>query len=201
MSLFIVIPAAGASSRMRGRDKLNETIHGHTILRRQTNRALGLSCPVLVCLPPYGGGRQLSLAGLAVEVLEIKDAAEGMGATLRAAATYAKAHHTDSAMMILLPDVPGVQRTDIEAVSRAFTSAGSDTVTRATDANATPGTPLILPPRVWRKFAQLTGDSGGREALEGEKVVLVPLKDDHATHDLDTPEDWEAWRAETGIAN
>lgn len=201
MSLFVVIPAAGASSRMRGRDKLNETIHGHTILRRQTNRALCLSCPVLVCLPPNGGGRRHSLTGLAVEMLEIENAAEGMGATLRIATAHANTHYADSAMIILLPDVPGVQGTDIEAVLRAFTSAGSDMVTRATDSKGAPGTPLVLPPRVWKRFAHLTGDTGGREALEGERLISVPLKGDSATRDLDTPEDWAAWRAETGITD
>ncbi|NNE87070.1 MAG: nucleotidyltransferase family protein [Silicimonas sp.] len=197
--MFVVIPAAGASRRMRGRDKLNETIHGHTVLQRQTNRALCLGCPVLVCLPEGGGGREHSLTGLSVEIVNVPDAAEGLGATLRAAARQALRKYPEDAMLVLLPDVPDITFTDIQSVQAAFKAAGGKTAARATDSKNAPGTPLILPPRVWHKFTELSGDRGGREALDGEKIIGVPLKDDRATRDLDTPEDWAEWRLKSDI--
>jgi len=30
-------------------------------------------------------------------------------------------------------------------------------------------------------------------------MLTVPLPGDHATRDLDTPEDWADWRRETGL--
>jgi CTP:molybdopterin cytidylyltransferase MocA len=46
----------------------------------------------------------------------------------------------------------------------------------------------------------LQGDDGGRAIMiaHRDQTHLVPLPGDHATRDLDTPEDWAAWRAETG---
>jgi molybdenum cofactor cytidylyltransferase len=46
----------------------------------------------------------------------------------------------------------------------------------------------------------LTGDTGAREVLKrhSDRVHLVPLKGDRALTDLDTPEDWAAWRARGG---
>jgi molybdenum cofactor cytidylyltransferase len=44
----------------------------------------------------------------------------------------------------------------------------------------------------------LQGDSGGREVMAQAqgRILPVPLPADHARRDLDTPEDWAAWRAE-----
>jgi CTP:molybdopterin cytidylyltransferase MocA len=43
----------------------------------------------------------------------------------------------------------------------------------------------------------LSGDEGAKRILsqEASRVHLVPLADDRALVDLDTPEDWAAWRA------
>jgi CTP:molybdopterin cytidylyltransferase MocA len=41
----------------------------------------------------------------------------------------------------------------------------------------------------------LNGDRGARIVLEGETVRVLPLPGRRAVTDLDTPEDWEAWRA------
>lgn len=197
MTPVIVIPAAGASSRMRGRDKLLEEIDGKPLLRRQTETALASGCPVMVALP-VGSPRQAALDGLAVTIVTVRDAAEGLGATLRTAALFAARHAPDRAMAVLLPDVPGIGPFDIKTVIARFDAEGGDRVVRATDDTGRPGTPLVVPPRLLPKFAELTGDDGGKEALAGEDVVLVPVSGNRATFDLDTPEDWATWR---GAAN
>ena len=56
-----------------------------------------------------------------------------------------------------------------------------------------------MPPRLIPAFTKLTGDDGGRSVLRDESVTLVPLSNNRATRDLDTPEDWDAWRKDTGI--
>ncbi|MEM7753893.1 MAG: nucleotidyltransferase family protein [Pseudomonadota bacterium] len=197
MKPLIVIPAAGSSSRMRGRDKLLETIGGVPLLRRQAEAAVASGCPVMVALP-LSGPRHDALQGLAVTIITVRDAAEGMGATLRTAALFAARHAPDRPMMVLLPDVPGIGPFDIKTVVTRFEAAGGDTVTRATDDSGRPGTPLIVPARLLERFTGLAGDDGGRSALEGEEIELVPLSGDRATCDLDTPEDWAAWREAQG---
>ena len=182
---------------MRGRDKLLETIDGVPLLRRQAEAAVASGCPVMVALP-LSGPRHDALQGLALTIITVRDAAEGMGATLRTAALFAARHAPDRPMMVLLPDVPAIGPFDIKTVVTRFEAAGGDTVTRATDDSGRPGTPLIVPARLLERFTALTGDDGGRSALEGEEIELVPLSGDRATCDLDTPEDWAAWREAQG---
>ena len=178
---------------MEGRDKLLETIEDVPLLRRVA--ALASGCPVMVALP-LAGPRQAALNGLRVTMITVKDAAEGLGATLRTAALFAARHAPDRPMMILLPDVPGVGPFDIKTILNRFDAAGGDTVVRATDDAGRPGTPLIVPPRLIEGFTKLTGDDGGRSVLKGENVIKVPVADRRATTDLDTPEAWQAWRIE-----
>ena len=101
-------------------------------------------------------------------------------------------------MLILLPDVPGITASDIRSAIERFEAAGGDTPTRATDAEGRPGTPLIVPPRLLPRFAKLTGDEGGRAVLKDETINFVLLQGGRATRDLDTPEDWKAWRKKYG---
>lgn len=186
---------------MEGRDKLVEPIEGQPLLRRQTQAAMQSGCPVMVCLPVKHGPRHDALEGLGVTSITVRDAAEGLGATLRTAALFAARHAPDRNLMILLPDVPGIGPFEIKSVLTAFEAAGSDTPTRATDAENRPGTPLIVPTRLIPAFTQLTGDDGGKSILRNEKVQLVPVSDARATTDLDTPEAWAAWRKATNTPN
>lgn len=186
---------------MGDRDKLLEPVDGQTLLRRQTLIALATGCPVAVCLPPKPGLRRDAIEGLPVTQINVPDAAEGLGATLRTAAFFATHQDPDRAMMILLPDVPDINPSDIKLVLSTFENNGTDTPTRASNAKGRPGTPLIVPARLLPAFTRLTGDDGGKSVLKAEPVTLVRLQDARAIQDLDTPEDWTAWREKTGIAS
>ncbi len=170
-----------------------EEVDGVPLLRRQTEAAIASGCPVMVALP-VASPRQAALEGLGVTIITVREAAEGLGATLRTAALFAARHAPERPMMVLLPDVPGIGPFDIKAVVTQFEAEGGDTVTRATDDTGRPGTPLIVPPRLIEGFTTLSGDDGGRAVLTGETVVTVPISGQRATFDLDTPEDWVEWR-------
>ena len=88
-NLTILIPAAGTSSRMRGRDKLLEPVDGCPILRRQALLALGQSPDVIITLRDPDQARRAALAGLAVTILPIHNAVTGMSASIRAASSHA----------------------------------------------------------------------------------------------------------------
>ncbi len=193
MKPLLVIPAAGQSARMRGADKLLEEVGGRSLLRRQAMAALETGCPVVVMLPPDTLARRAALSGLHVTIVEVPDAAEGMGATLRAAA---RLPDEGQALAVLLPDVPGLGSADIVQVVEAFERAGSEQVTRATDPDGRPGTPVIFPHPMLRRFSKLTGDDGGRWLIDKATLVTVPFPDTRATRDLDTPEDWVRWRSD-----
>ena len=185
-TLTILIPAAGSSTRMRGQDKLLQDVAGEPILRRQVRIALTLA-PVIVTLRDPDPARRAALKGLAVTILPVPDAALGMSASFRAVAD------TQSALMILPADMPDLTAKDLASMIASFRAA-PDHILRGS-AGTTPGHPVIWPLALVPGFAGLTGDEGGRALLCLHPVHLHPLPDSHALTDLDTPEDWAAWRA------
>lgn len=179
---------------MGGADKLLETIGGVPLLRRQTMAAMTTGCPVAVTLPEGANDRREALAGLAIWIETVPEASEGMAASLRHGAGLLR---EGQSLGILLPDVPGITCGDILAVMEAFRAGGEARPTRAgAKGSDVPGTPLFLPYEVAQHFKGLTGDQSGR-ALIAEKTTLLRFSDARAIRDLDTPEDWAAWRAET----
>ena len=187
----ILIPAAGRAARMRGRDKLLEEIQGVALLRRAAGAALGTQVPVLVTLPKGDTARQDVLAGLSVDIAAI-DASEGMAASLRTGAAWAK---EAAGLMIHLADMPDLESPDLAKLLGTFADA-PDQVHRAASEDGVPGHPVIVPARLFPDLLRLQGDHGAREMLAKEADIrLHQLPGTRALTDLDTPEDWAAWRA------
>ena len=191
--IAILIPAAGASSRMRGADKLLERVEGLPLLARQAARAQATGARVLVTLPPDRPARGAALAGLGVETCVIEDAALGMAGSLRAGAAWAEG----AALMVMLPDMPGVETAHLLALMRVF-AEDEGRVLRAASAGGRPGHPVIFPAAMQGAFSELRGDQGARAVLDraAQAPRLLALQGDLALRDLDTPEDWALWRAE-----
>jgi len=179
---------------MRGRDKLMEPVGGVPLLRRQALAALAVGEPVLVTLGPDQPLRAAALEGLAVEPLVVPEAAEGMAVSLRAGAAAAEG----AALLVMLADMPEIGAEDLAAVIAAHLAA-PEAVVRAAGEDGTPGHPVVIPARMLAALAELRGDQGARDLLRGEAAVLVPLPGRRALVDLDTPGDWAAWRARTGL--
>jgi CTP:molybdopterin cytidylyltransferase MocA len=185
--LTILIPAAGSATRMRGGDKLLELAHGQPMLRHQASLALQITPHVLITLRDPDPARQAVLQDLAVTLIPIADAATGMSASLR------QASQIRTALMILPADMPDLTLADLVALTAAQAQA-PDTILRAASADGAPGHPVILPAALVPKLADLQGDEGARSLLRKHEVRLLPLPGLHAITDLDTPEDWLAWR-------
>lgn len=205
--IVTLIPAAGASSRMGDRDKLLETIKGEPILARTARIACKADLgPVLVTLRPKDKARRKALRKHDVTVIEVPDAHEGIAASLRRGAKVAieliLAHAEDdyeySGMMVLLPDMPEISSKDLKEMDYIFQSMGGPCVRAEADGEK-PGHPSLVPLNVLWEFETLTGDKGAAALFEGERVHPLELSGDRARLDLDTPEDWAAWRAKTGI--
>jgi|SRR6056297_1144699 len=191
--VVIVIPAAGASSRMRGRDKLLEEIDGVPLLARQAAMAARTGCAVLVTLPATGAARQAVLGGdPGLAIAHLEDAAEGIAASIRAGASWAEARGA-AGLMIVLADLPELESGDLLRMIHAFRET-PDRVLRATDVTGRPGHPVVFPTRLFPALMQVAGDIGARKILQSEDVRPLPLPDQRATTDLDTPEAWDAWR-------
>ncbi len=194
--LPILILAAGGSTRMRGRDKLMEEVGGQPLLARQARLARAVTTgPVIVALPRAPHPRYAALTGIEVTPLEVEEAAEGMNASLRTA--FAAVPETAPAAMLLLGDLPALQQPDLQAVFAAVDPQSDILAWRGATEDNQPGHPVVVARPLFPEFLKLTGDGGGREAMAaaGSRVRLVPLPGQRARTDLDTPEDWQAWRA------
>ncbi|KIC26600.1 MULTISPECIES: nucleotidyltransferase family protein [unclassified Leisingera] len=188
-AIAILLLAAGASSRMQGRDKLMEEVDGQPLLTLMCRRAALTGLPVYVTLPGPSHPRAAA-TGDATQV-PVPDAAEGMSASIRRG-TAALLDGTQ-AVMILPADMPEITAQDMLHLAAHFGGPDSP-VLRATAEDGTPGHPVLFPRRCFEVLQCLQGDQGARSILTAETVRTVPLPGRHALTDLDTPEDWAAWR-------
>ncbi len=178
---------------MKGRDKLAELVDGVPLLRRQAMRAIEAGYRVHVALPVVHS-RESLLDGLDVVRLPIEAAAEGMGGTLRAGVALLP----DAPRFALMPaDLPELTTEDLRTVLEISAFDPDMLVWRGASATGRPGHPVICDGSLKADFAKLKGDAGGRRILTplAGRTRLVPLPGDHATRDLDTPDDWASWRA------
>ncbi len=192
----ILILAAGSSSRMGGRDKLLEDVDGEPLLRRQVRIAGQTGCPVLATLPPDRPARGAAIADLPMTHLIVPDAAAGMSASLRHGVQAARRLWLDASGLMILPaDMPDFTGAALLTVINAF-RANPTKIVRATTADGRGGHPAIFPADLWADLARASGDTGGRHVLTGhaDRILTIPLPGQMATTDLDTPEDWDAWR-------
>ncbi|AXI46858.1 4-diphosphocytidyl-2C-methyl-D-erythritol synthase [Sulfitobacter sp. SK012] len=197
IDLPIIVLAAGQSRRM-GRDKLLLEINGVPLVRRQAKIARSVTQgPVIVAVPPFPHARYAALEGLDVTVLPVKDAAEGMGASLRAA--FAALPPDAVAAMVLLSDLPDLQEEDLRSVAQAVDLNSDILIWRGATQDGKPGHPAVFAASLFPKFQGILGDNGGEKvAAEAmPHIKLIPLPGNRARRDLDTPEDWAAWQSQS----
>lgn len=194
-TVHILIPAAGASLRMRGEDKLLLSVWDRPLLRQTAETALATQAPVFVTLPPDATARRSVLAGLALTVVDIPDANLGMSRSLIGGLMAIKRGGPSDGLMILPADMPDLTTLALIRLIRAF-QAAPDLILRGA-AMDEPGHPVIFPHSLWPDLLFVTGDEGGRSVLRRnqDNIRLVPLPGRMALTDLDNPEDWQAWRA------
>ncbi|GGL65613.1 nucleotidyltransferase family protein [Wenxinia marina] len=190
----ILILAAGLSSRMRGRDKLAETVDGVPLLTRIAGAAVASGEPVHVALPALDHPRARLLDGLDVVRLVLPGSADGMGGTLR---DGVKALPEAARLLVLLADLPLIGPDEIAAVLAAPSAAPHALIWRGAAADGTPGHPILFDGSLRPGFARLGGDDGAKAvvAAHRDRTHLVPLPGRAATLDLDTPEAWAAFRS------
>jgi molybdenum cofactor cytidylyltransferase len=199
-TIAILLLAAGASSRMGGRDKLMEEVDGAPLLARICHRAALTGLPCYVTVPSTAHPRAKA-TGTAT-VIEVPDASEGMAASIRAGVA-ALPRETD-AVMILPCDMPDLDTQDLLHLAAHFSGPAFHSpqnkdrkipVLRATASDGTPGHPVIFPRHCFAALRQIKGDQGARAVLAVNEVELVALPDQRALTDLDTPDAWSRWRA------
>ncbi|WP_420584199.1 nucleotidyltransferase family protein [Ruegeria sp.] len=191
----ILLLAAGQSSRMGGADKLLQDVDGQPLLRRSAIVAQGAG-PVIVAMPASPHPRYDALRGLDLHLVGVPDAQEGMNASLRRALAHVPGD--TQAVMVLLADLPDITTTDLNAVMASVDNHPDYLIWRGTTAEGKPGHPVVFHHSLFDQLSQLTGDEGAQSVVRSHpgQTHLHPLPGKNALLDLDTPEDWAAWRAE-----
>lgn len=183
---------------MGGRDKLSETVGGVPLLRKQAIGALATGHEVFVALPSPGHNRMRHIADLAVTPLVVPEAAEGLSGTLRGA--VAQLPDCDG-FLVVLADLPLIGENELQAVIAMRTAHPEALIWRGATEDGRPGHPIAFDASLRPEFAGIEGDSGGDAVVRAHshRVVTTPLTGEAARLDLDTPEDWAAFRAATAL--
>ncbi|MEP1933472.1 MAG: nucleotidyltransferase family protein [Paracoccaceae bacterium] len=192
MTLAALLLAAGQSSRMRGTDKLMMPVQGQPCLRIMVKRLLDAQLPVFVTVPDLQHARNAALDGLDVIRVPVPTANHGMAHSLATGIMSLPSGSTAS--MVVPADMPSLKTSDFKRMVDEH-KREPDLILRAATDDGKPGHPVIFPREFFDRLLQLTGDKGAQEVLRAnpKRLRYVALPSDHATIDLDTPEDWEAW--------
>ncbi|MBV7409939.1 NTP transferase domain-containing protein [Maritimibacter sp. DP1N21-5] len=200
LALPVLILAAGQSSRMRGADKLLEPVEsGKPLLIDRIEAALLTGQPVVVTLPPREEcpDRWALIEEWPVAAIEVRDAGEGLSASV--AAGVEALPEMSVAVMMLLADMPDITSEDMRRVLAEF---DGESILRGATADGIAGHPVVFPARDFPALRSLNGDEGARRLFREnrDRVRPVTLPYSHARTDLDTPEDWDAWRSRSLVA-
>lgn len=189
-----LVLAAGASRRMRGDDKLLRKIANIPLIRRSTLTAIHSNCcQVNVVIQIGHSERRQNIADLPVQMTMVGGPMDGMATSLKSGLA-ALAEPLDG-IMILLADMPEIIVADINALIDVFVPGRI--VAAAT--NGLRGHPVCLPKELFDELTQLGGDFGARDIIKkhSDKLTLVNRPGYRAHVDLNTPEDWDAWLAQS----
>lgn len=115
----VLLLAAGGSRRMRGKDKLLETIDGKPLLRLAAQAAIQSQTErVHVVLQPDNEARDATLEGLDVDVVRSPEWCEGMAASIRAG--MACLSEDCDAVIIALADMPEISSVHFNRLMTTF---------------------------------------------------------------------------------
>lgn len=184
----VIVLAAGSSSRL-GRPKQLIPWQGSTLLAHAAHTALSAELgPVTVMLGAHAAECRAALAGIAVDIAECAQWAEGMGRTIGAAIAHVALNHPGAeAALITSADQPLVTARDLAAIATARRSSGGRMAAAAY--SGTIGIPAVFSRSMFDELRALKGDHGAGSILMTSKAEVIAVPCPAAARDLDTEED------------
>jgi molybdenum cofactor cytidylyltransferase len=187
--------AAGRSTRMGGPNKLLEEIRGKAIVRHAAEALIASRASPVVAVTGHEGDRVANaLAGLELRSVHNPDYAAGLSTSIKAG--LAALPPDSGAVVVALGDMPDVTCALIDRLVAAMDPARGALIAVPTREGRR-GNPVVWSRRFFEDLARIEGDIGARYliAQHNEAVVEVPVEDDAAFHDIDTPEALQSARA------
>ena len=190
-----IVLAAGRGTRFGAEPKLLAVLDGKPLVRHVAETALAsMASPVLAVVGHRADEVMTTLAGLMVIRVDNPAYADGLSSSLKAG--FAELPPESEAAVVLLGDMPRVTPALIDQLVEAFgPETGALAVVPVRDGHR--GNPVLVSRPLFAEVRKLTGDVGARGLLGtyGEGVVELPVSDDAAFLDVDTPEALQAVRA------
>jgi molybdenum cofactor cytidylyltransferase len=193
--ITVILLAAGASSRMKNADKLLEKIDGVPILKRISQACLDSNATNYIAVVRPDDIARKALISQKFCTITNSDWRNGMAASLRAG--LANVNANCAAILVVLADMPDVCAADMNALIAAFDPENGHTICRATSEDGIPGHPVLFGHTHFSALGKVTGDTGVRAVLVAnpDAIKWVKTRGQSALIDLDTPQDWAAYRS------
>ena len=191
--------AAGASTRMRGSDKLLKKIDGVPLIQGALDEALKLNFPVFVTVPAHGEKRKLIISETNAVPIEVKDTDLGMGHSISTGVTQITQNFNFHSLAICPSDLPGLSASSLRKLINFFLKS-PEMICRPTNlGNSKIGHPVIFPKKYFEELKLIVGDTGARNIVHKNGKDLNRFETDNDCYfiDLDTPEDFNNWEKQT----
>lgn len=190
----VVVLAAGFGSRFKGaRHKLDEALHGSTVLGCTLRQAVASELHVvLVTTAPFVAAATEVLATSDIVVLSLAEASRGMGHSVAAGV----GERPDAGGWLILPgDMPMVRAQTLRSVAAALER---HPVVYA-QYHGRRGHPVGFGSELYSELIALTGDEGARRIVARYPVHGEELDDPGVLVDVDTQDDLAALTASSSV--
>ena len=190
----VVVLAAGFGSRFKGaRHKLDEPLHGSTVLGCTLRQAVASELHVvLVTTAPFVAAAIEVLATSDIVVLSLAEASRGMGHSIAAGV----GERPDAGGWLILPgDMPMVRAQTLRSVAAALER---HPVVYA-QYHGRRGHPVGFGSELYSELIALTGDEGARRIVARYPVHGEELDDPGVLVDVDTQDDLAALTASSSV--
>ncbi len=191
----VILLAAGGSTRMRGGDKLLETLDGEPLLLRSARVAHNSRAEsVIAVLGANRSARESVLAGLPIRIAFNENWLDGMGRSIAVGAAALDPH--TSGVIIMPGDMPDLTAALLDELIAALPPGAPETILRPRTLQGKPGNPVLFGAAHLSALAALTGDEGARQVIAAhrENLRYIDVIGEAVLTDLDTPEAWAAYR-------
>jgi molybdenum cofactor cytidylyltransferase len=183
-----IVLAAGKSSRM-GRNKLLLDLAGKPIVAHVLDHVAAIGFAETVVVTGHQAGKVKAALGArpGVKVIEARDHASGMAASLKAG-LRALSPDIDAAL-VMLGDMPQVSADLLRRLIGAYQPLEGRAIVLPV-AEGKRGNPVLFDRRFFADMLQLEGDVGARHIIGGnaELVAEIPASAREIFIDVDTPE-------------
>ncbi|UAB82627.1 nucleotidyltransferase family protein [Zunongwangia sp. SCSIO 43204] len=185
--IAVLVLAAGASRRMNDIKQIL-AFKDSTLLENALKTAKVSKNDQVFCV--LGANKeeiQQKVDFQGIEIIQNDNWNNGLGKSIAVGIEAIQNYKDYDGILVMLGDQPFISSEYLNKMIEKFIQNQSDIV--ATSYSGKPGVPALFPQKIFSELTKLSGDSGAKELLRGEKNI-VKLEAEN-TFDVDSPEDYK----------